>query len=113
MKNLGPLNFLRIPLATLWDVPDIRARIEQAEADFGPRLLRWYCRYEPETRLAIRTQLQWALQHPTYDFQNLLVDVTTSQEDILFYFAFLLELIEHGQCSDADQQYPRGGSGSS
>ncbi|UOQ53533.1 hypothetical protein [Hymenobacter cellulosivorans] len=104
MENLGPLNFLRIPLSNLWDVPDIRRRIEQADAELGPRLLRWYCRYEPETRLAIRTQLEWALQNPGYDFQKILVRVTTANEDILLYFAFLLHLIEHGQCPAADEK---------
>lgn len=100
MENLGPLNFLRIPLSNLWDTPNIRQRIEQADAEFGPRMLRWYCRYEPETRLAMRTQLQWALQNPTYDFQKILIKVTATNEDILLYFTFLLQLIEHGECAN-------------
>ncbi|MCB2406864.1 hypothetical protein [Hymenobacter lucidus] len=98
MENLGPLNFLRIPLSNLWDAPNIRQRIEQADAEFGPRMLRWYCRYDAETRLAMRTQLQWAVQNPTYDFQNILVRVKTSNEDILFYFTYLLQLTEQAEC---------------
>jgi hypothetical protein len=99
MENLGPLNFLRIPLSNLWDAPDIRQRIEQADSEFGPRMLRWYCRYEPENRAAIRAQLEWALQNPAYDFKNILINVKTTNEDILFYFAFLLELIKQGECT--------------
>ncbi|UOG74476.1 hypothetical protein MTX78_20440 [Hymenobacter tibetensis] len=99
MENLGPLNFLRIPLSNLWDAPDIRQRIEQADARFGPRMLRWYCRYEPENRKAIRTQLEWAVQHPAYDFKNILLDAKTSNEDILFYFTFLLRLIAQEKCA--------------
>jgi hypothetical protein len=99
MENLGPLNFLRIPLSNLWDAPDIRQRIEQADVEFGPRMLRWYCRYEPETRRAIRTQLEWAVQHPTYDFKRILLGVKTSNEDILFYFEFLLRLIAQEKCA--------------
>ncbi|UOQ72689.1 hypothetical protein [Hymenobacter cellulosilyticus] len=98
MENLGPLNFLRIPLSNLWDAPNIRQRIEQADTEFGLCMLRWYCRYDAETRLTMRTQLQWALQNPTYDFQKILIRVTTSNEDILFYFSYLLHLTEHTEC---------------
>lgn len=103
MQNLGPLNFLRIPLSSLWDAPNMRQRIEQADAEFGPRMLRWYCRYEPEARQSIRTQLEWALQNPTYDFRNILINVKTSNEDILFYFTYLLGLIEQGECPNEEE----------
>jgi hypothetical protein len=100
MENLGLLNFLRIPLSNLWDAPNMRQRIEQADAEFGPRMLRWYCRYKPEDRRSIRPQLEWALQHPDYDFKNILINVKTSNEDILFYFTYLLGLIEQGECTN-------------
>ena len=101
MEDLGPLNFLRIPLSNLWDAPNIREWVEKKDdTEFGPRMLRWFCRYEPDERLAIRTQMEWALQNPTYDFKNILINVKTSNEDILFYFGFLLNLIEQGGCPD-------------
>ena len=100
MENLGPLNFLRIPLGNMWDFPNIREKIEQDHAEFGAILLEWFCDYEPDECLAMRTQLEWALQNPTYDFKNMLVDIKTSNEDILFYFDFLLNLIKQDGCPD-------------
>ena len=85
---------LRIPLAGLQFAPDIRQRITQEEAAFRQHCRRLYRGYEPALIAALLTQLRWALQHPAYNFQGLLNGVKTSNEDILFYFAFLIPILE-------------------
>ena len=68
--------------------------VTQDEAAFRQHCLRLYSGYEPEEITALLTQLRWALQHPDYNFQGLLKGVKTSNEDILFYFAFLVPILE-------------------
>jgi hypothetical protein len=94
MENLGERNILRIPLAALQFAPDIRSRITQDEAAFRQHCLRLYSDYEWEVQARLLTQLEWAIQHPEYNFWEILIDVKTANEDILFYFAFLVSVIK-------------------
>ena len=94
MENLGERNILRIPLAGLQFAPDIRQKITQDEALFRQHCLRLYSGYEPEEITNLLTQLRWALQHPEYNFQGILKGVKTSNEDIFFYFTFLVPVLE-------------------
>jgi hypothetical protein len=93
MENLGERNILRIPLAALQFAPDIRQKITQDEAAYRQHCQRLYSGYEPEEITSLLTQLQWALQQPDYNFQGILPGVKTSNEDILFYFAFLAPIL--------------------
>jgi hypothetical protein len=106
MENLDPLNILRIPLSNLWDVPAVRQKMENDGAEFAQWHQQWYCSYSDKARADMRTQLGWALENPTYNFQQLLPRVTTSNEDILFYFTFLLNVIEQSACKPEDQFHP-------
>ena len=106
MKNLDPLNILCIPLSNLWDVPAVRQKMENDGAEFARWHQQWYCSYSDKARADMCTQLGWALENPTHNFQQLLPRVTTSNEDILFYFAFLLNVIELSVCKPEDQFHP-------
>jgi hypothetical protein len=106
MENLGERNILRIPLSNLWDVPAIRQKIETDATAFAEWHQQWYCSYSDEARLGMHTQLRWALENPAYNFQQMLTRVTTSNEDILFYFAFLLNVLEQAQSKPEDQFTP-------
>lgn len=55
---------------------------------------RLYSGYEPKEIMSLLTQLRWALQNPSYSFQGIFPGVKASNEDILFYFAFLLPVLE-------------------
>lgn len=94
MEDLGERNILRIPLAALHFAPDIRQRITHDEAAFQHHCLRLYSSYEPQVRATLLDQLHWALQHPDYNFRDILKGVKTANEDILFYFAFLVPMLE-------------------
>lgn len=106
MENLGERNILRIPLAALQFAPDIRGRITQDEAAFRQHCLRLYSDYEPAVLARLRAQLRWAIQNPEYNFQGILIDVKTANEDILFYFAFLLDVLEQAQGKPEEQFMP-------
>lgn len=97
MENLGERNILRIPLAALQFAPDIRQRIEQDEAAVRQHCQRLYSGYEPDEVASLLRQLRWALQNPTYNFQAMLPGVKAANEDILFYFAFVLNILQQVQ----------------
>jgi hypothetical protein len=93
MENLGELNILRIPLSNLWDVPAIRQKLEENSPEFVQWHQQWYCRYPEKARTDMLKQLLWALENPTYNFQQILKNVTTPNEDILLYFNFLVRIL--------------------
>jgi hypothetical protein len=99
MKKLGEHNILRIPSAALQFAPDIRQRIMQDEAAFRQHCLRLYSGYEPEEIMSLLTQLRWALQNADYNFQGILKHIKTTNEDILFYFAFLVPIVEQAEAA--------------
>ena len=94
MEDPGKRNILRIPLAALQFAPTIRQRINQEEAAFRQHCLRLYSGYELEELESLLTQLRIALKNPSYNFQAMLPGIKTSNEDILFYFAFLIPILE-------------------
>lgn len=89
MKDLGPINILRIPLHTLWESPNIIARIQTEPQQLEIGFVKWFVRYDADVQESIIKQLDWALANSTYDFQSILKNVKTSNEDILKYFAFI------------------------
>jgi hypothetical protein len=89
MKDLGALNILRLPLQVLWEFPAIAPKIEQESQTLAANFTKWLAAYSPEVQRQLLAQLDWALAHPTYDFQSILKNVKTSNQDILTYFAFL------------------------
>jgi hypothetical protein len=89
MENLGPLNILRIPLQLLQEFPDISFKIQVEGASLKHELVAWFGQYEPSVQHSIRTQLDWACLHTDYDFQSVLKNVKTQNEDIVQYFQFL------------------------
>jgi hypothetical protein len=89
MKDLGPLNILRLPLYTLWEFPAIALKIEQESQTLAATFTKWLATYSPEVQDQLLAQIDWALAHPTYDFQSILKNVKTPSQEILTYFAFL------------------------
>jgi hypothetical protein len=49
----------------------------------------------------LRQQLAWAIQHPDYDFQAILKNVKTPNEDIARYFAFLYDVTGNALLPDS------------
>lgn len=94
MENLGELTILRIPLAALQYAPNIRQKIAQERSAFQQHCLRLYRNYKPEELASLLIQLRSALQNPSYNFQAMLPGIKTPNEDILFYFAFLIPTLE-------------------
>lgn len=101
LNHVGPRTILRIPLYILQYCPNIRQKIAQEQATFPEHCRRLYSGYEPTVRASLLTQLQWALDHPAYDFQSLLKGVKTTNEDILFYFAFLVPILEQAEPTES------------
>lgn len=89
MKDLGALNILRIPLQVLWEFPNIGTKIERESPELEEEFTRWLGRYEPGVQQHMLAQLDWAVANPTYDFQSILKNVKTPNEEILAYFSFL------------------------
>jgi hypothetical protein len=89
MKDLGALNVLRLPLQVLWEFPAIVPKIEQESQTLTADFTKWFAAYSPEVQDQLLAQIDWALAHPTYDFQSILKNVKTPSQEILTYFAFL------------------------
>lgn len=89
MKDLGPLNILRLPLQVLWEFPDIASKINNESSVLEQDFKQWLNKYPPDVQRNLITQLDWAIANPAYDFQSILKNVRTSNQDILSYFIFI------------------------
>lgn len=89
MEILGASKTLRIPLQILWEFADVSAKIQADGPTFRNDLIAWFSKYEPSVQQDMRQQLDWAIEHPYYDFRSMLKNVKTPNEDIICYFEFL------------------------
>lgn len=89
MKDIGPLGVLRIPLHVLWEFPDITAKIQRESDALEKEFTEWFSHYSHDVQQNMVVQLDWAIAHPDYNFQSILKNVKTPNEDILTYFGFL------------------------
>ena len=89
MKDLGPLNILRLPLQVLWEFPDIALKIRQDSPSLAADFTAWFSSYDAAVQQQLLAQLKWAIAHPTYDFKAILKNVKTPNEDILLFFTFI------------------------
>jgi hypothetical protein len=93
MENLGALNILRIPLQILWEFADVSAKIQTDGPGFRKDLIAWFNKYEPQVQQDLCQQLNWAVEHPSYDFRSMLKNIKTPNEDIVRYFTFLRDAV--------------------
>ncbi|UYZ64407.1 hypothetical protein [Hymenobacter weizhouensis] len=94
MKDLGPRNILRVPLQLLWELPDIRQRIEENTSEMKQDLSKWFAQYEPEVQHKLYQQLSLATADVSFDYTSVLKNVKTNNSDIIFFFNFLQDVIE-------------------
>jgi hypothetical protein len=94
MKDLGPRNILRIPLQLLWEFPNMRQKIQVDALELEQEFIAWYAQYEPEVQHMLYQQISLAILDSNYDYTQVLKNVKCSNEDILFYFRFLRDVIK-------------------
>lgn len=94
MKDLGPRNILRIPLHLLWEFPDMRQKIQSGTSELEKEFTAWYAQYEPDVQQLLYQQLSLAVVDSEYDYTQVLKNVKCSNEDIIFYFGFLRNVIQ-------------------